>query len=173
MQSKEKVVFVTDQFGPKKLWDKEGLIGEFKDSLSNVVQSDDGIKRRVGQSLWYMVLSDSAKIERAKSYPGFGVAFKVTTDEPVWNTLGNLKTTDDPNSAQANIGQIKANLAKELDEEKKQIQTDSRRYGELFAQVCKAGGGFINGANPALVEEFKQLQIKLGIVEKKEENVEA
>lgn len=166
-----RIIFVTNQFGPKVLYDDIGLIGKFKDAVSNVVQGDDGIKRRVGKSLWYMILEKEELIERARKYPGFGVMFKETTTEPVWKTLDNIRTIQDPNSpaaVQANKpieADIKATAERETESVKKAFAAKSRRYGELFSLVCKAGGEILKNADPVLVNEFKHLQTELGITE--------
>ena len=164
-------IFVTNELGPKRLYDDEGLIGIFKDSYSDVIAGkDDGIKRRQGNSAWFMELDDEKKIERAKKYPGFNVHFHIYEGKPIWNTLHNLKTLQDPNSANSiNVQQLKNDLqsenAKNLEEIKKQMAADSKRYGELFGLVCKAGGEYLKDADPALVAEHKALKEKLGIVE--------
>jgi hypothetical protein len=163
-------VFVTDQYGAKVLYDNEGLIGKFKDSYSNVITADDGEKRRVGKSLWFMVLDEADKIERAKSYPGFKKMFNIHEGEPVWNTLGNIKTLADPNAASAiDVGRIQANIEakkdKEMEDIKNQLAIDTRRYGELFGLICKAGGDYLRDADPELIAEFEKLQVKLGIKE--------
>lgn len=165
----EKTVFVTNQFGAKVLYDDEGLLGKFKDSHSNIVIGDDGIRRRVGDSLWYMILEDEKLIERAKKYPGFGTMFNITSNEPVWNTLQNLKTIQDPNSPAAQAKPIQADIEAQADKKiesiKKQMAVDSRRYGLLFSTICKAGGGYLKDADPVLIAEFEQLKAKLGIEE--------
>lgn len=167
------VIFITDQFGDKKIYDNKGLVGVFKDSYSNVIKGDDGILRRTGRSLWYMILSDPDKIERAKNYPGFGTSFKLSENEPVWNTLGNIKTLQDPNSMAANMGKMKADITQQvtktlkadIEAERKQLAIDSKRYGELWSQICKAGGGYLKDADPNLIAEFETLRVKLGIKE--------
>ncbi len=169
------IVFVTNQQGPKRLWDKDGLIGKFKNSNNNIVTPDDGVPRRDMRvdAIWYMVIDadrDADKVERAKKYPGFGTSFNITDEEPVWNTVSNLRTIQDPNAASAiNANQIKADVVaeqqEELENQKRQNATDMRRYGILFSKVCKAGGAFLADADPKLVEEFKQLRDKHGITE--------
>lgn len=172
-----KTVFVTNQFGSKVLYDDLGLIGKFKDSYSNIVTGDDGIKRRVGDSLWFMVLENEQLIERAKNYPGFGIMFNTTDQEPVWNTLKNLRTIQDPNSPAAQGKPIQADVdakvEKEVDSYKKQMAADMKRYGILYSNICKAGGAYMKDADPVLIAEFEQLQVKLGIKEDIEEAVSA
>ena len=165
-------VFVTNQYGAKVLFDSKGLIGKFRNSNNNIVTSDDGIKRRNPNTpeLWYMILENEDKIQRAREYPGFGKMFDETKDEPVWNTLGNLKTLGDPSKAKEQKPVIQADVEAKLkdnsEEIKKQYATKSRRYGELFSLVCKSGGEILKNADPMLVAEFKQLQVELGISEK-------
>lgn len=171
-------VYVTNQFGSKVLYDDLGLIGKFKDSYSNIVTGDDGIKRRVGDSLWFMVLDNEKLIERAENYPGFGVMFNISENEPVWNTLKNLKTIQDPNSPAAQgkptiQADVDAKVEKEVDSLKKQMATDMKRYGLLYSNICKAGGAYMKDADPVLIAEFEQLQVKLGIKEEIEEAVSA
>jgi hypothetical protein len=172
-----KTVFVTNQFGAKVLFDEKGLIGKFKNSNNNIIKSDDGILRRSATTpnLWYMVLDDEDKIERAKRYPGYGIMFSESKNEPVFNTLGNLRTLSDPNAGVPNgktiipADEVKGDASIGFEEYRKQMAKDSRRYGDLFSEICKAGGEYIKGANPQLIAEFEQLQIKLGVIEKPQE----
>lgn len=178
-------VFVTNQFGAKQLWDKEGFIGEFRNSNNNVIVADDGIKRRDSRTpeLWYMTLSDPELINRAMKYPGFGKMFNVTDKEPVWNTLKNLKTLSDPNAASAVASQtkaieadmeakVKAGVESGKEDLKNIYKEKSRRYAYLFSQVAKKGGAIMKDADPVLVNEFKELQEFLGIDEMPEEEEE-
>lgn len=179
------VVFVTNQFGAKVLYDDKGLIGKFSNSNNNIMVGDDGIPRRNSKvpELWYMVLHNEELIERARKYPGFGKMFNETNEQPVWQTLGNLRTLQDPSSANAQTqkksspieADAKAIAEKESAEFKKSMVAKSRRYGELFSLVCKAGGDIRKDADQVLVAEFKLLQEELGITEKvnQEETVEA
>jgi hypothetical protein len=170
-----RAVFITDEFGPKELWDKEGLIGRFTNTNINIVKGDDGIKRRVGKQLWTMVLTDDAIIERVKKLPSFNKSVMLSDKEPVYNTLNNIKSLGDPGASMiANIEQLQNKLRDdnqaELKEEKLKLVTKTKRYGELFALVCKAGGVFLKDADPVLVQEFKDLQADLGIKEEPVKN---
>uniref|UniRef100_A0A6M3XSK4 Uncharacterized protein n=1 Tax=viral metagenome TaxID=1070528 RepID=A0A6M3XSK4_9ZZZZ len=162
-----KVIYVTDQFGGKKLFDKKGLIGKFQDSYNNVIAgSDDGIKRRVGKALWFMTVDEDNKdlIKRIENYPGYGITFKRYDKEPVYHTLNNLRTLQAPNTG------IPNDMHKTLLEQEKmknaELIADSKRYGILFSKICKAGGAYLEGANPELIKEFETLKQKLGISEK-------
>ena len=58
-------VFVTNQYGAKVLFDSQGEIGRFRDSYNNVIQgADDGIKRRAGNALWYMILENDKDADK-------------------------------------------------------------------------------------------------------------
>ena len=169
------VVFVTNHLGPKVLWDLKGKIGTFKNTNNNVTTADDGVLRRDMKipGIWCMVLTDPDRIQRMKDYPTFGKDFNITSKEPVWNTVNNLRTLKDPNAASAiNADQIKADIMadqqkkqEDFEEKQKQDAVDMRRYGNLWSEVCKAGGAFLADADPVLVTEFKELQEKLGINE--------
>lgn len=170
-----RAVFITDEFGPKVLLDKDGLIGNFTNTNINIVKGDDGIKRRVGKQLWTMVLTDDALIERVKKLPSFDKSVKLSDNEPVYNTLNNLKSLSDPGvSMVQNMESLQNKMREdneaEFKEEKLKLVTKTKRYGELFSLVCKAGGGFLKDADPVLVQEFKDLQVDLGIVEQPVKN---
>lgn len=181
-EEKKFTVFVTNQFGAKQLWDAEGFIGKFENSNNNIIIADDGIKRRDSRTpeLWYMVLSDAGLIERAKRYPGFGKMFNITEQQPVWNTLNNLKTLSDPNAASAVTNKSKeieadqeAKIKKGIESGKEDLKNvykeKSRRYAQLFSLVAKKGGAIMKDADPVLVDEFKLLQEELGIEEMADE----
>lgn len=164
-----KAVFITDEFGPKEIWDKDGLIGRFTNTNLDVIKGkDDSIKRRVGRQLWAMVLTDDSLIERAEKFPSFNRSFKRTEQEPVYNTLNNLKRLHDPNLA-TNTEELEKRLRKENEDEfvkeKTKLVSKTKRFGELYSLVCKAGGEFLKDADPVLVQEFKDLQVELGIKE--------
>lgn len=161
----EKAVYVTDQFGPTELWDNEGFIGKFVDTNNNITVADDGMKRRNAniKNIWVMVLTDPKLIARADKYPGCGTRFKKTDKEPVFHALNNLKTLADPGNSQEVVLLQSANS--KLTEEKELLKKKSKRYGELFASICKAGGEYVANADSALVEEFEALKKELEIEE--------
>ena len=170
-----RAVFVTDEFGPKQLLDKDGLIGTFSNTNINIVKGDDGIKLRVGRQMWVMILTDDALIERVKKLPSFDKSVKLSDKEPVYNTLNNIKTLSDPGASMvANMEQLQNKMREdnevELKKEKLNLATKTKRYGELFSLVCKAGGGFLKDADETLVQEFKDLQVDLGIAEQSVKN---
>ena len=174
-----RAIFITNQFGPKRIYDDEGYIGEFKDTFTNIIRGvDDGIKRRAGDAMWVMVLTDPGKIERIRKYPSFlKGAIKEVEKEPVYKTLNNVRTIQDPNSASSILSEAlakndieKAKLEKELaiaQSEKQKMAQYSRRYGELYSKIIKADGGYRNSATPDLIQEFEDLKERLGIVEEK------
>ena len=156
----EKVIFVTDRFGAKVLFDEGGLIGKFKNTNNNIVTGDDGIMRRDSKTkeLWVMVLDNEDKIKRAKAYPGFGTAFNIVAKEPVYNTLNNLRTLQEP--------QPEVHTAPSMsDVERKTMQAEMKRYGILYGVICKKGGEYLKDADPQLIAEFEQIKERMGIVE--------
>lgn len=163
----EKAIYVTDQFGPTELWDNEGFIGKFTDTNNNLIVSDDGIKRRNAniKNIWVMVLTDPALITRADKYPGCGLRFKRTDQEPVFHSMNTLKTLDDPNQ-NSKVTSLQEENSK-LVQEKELVMQKSRRYGKLYSQICKAGGEYIKDADPALIKEFEQLEQDLEISNEK------
>lgn len=180
--SMNRAVFVTDQFGGKKLYDDLGLIGEFRDTYSNIVQGDDGIKKRIGKALWVMTLDNPKKIERARNYPGFGTSFKEVDKEPVFKTLNNIRTLTDPNAYNAEAvkkavdenDKEKQKLARDLaiaERDKKQLAQDSRRWAELYSLLLKSDGNYKANANPELIAEFEKLNEKLGLAKEVSEKV--
>ena len=168
-------VFVTKRLGGKVLYDEEGLIGKFKNTNNDLVQGDDGIKRRdmKKENIWFMVLEDPNKVERAKKYPGFGISFNITQNKPVFNTLNNLKTfagtTGFPSIDKEGLkSEVKKELASEIQEEKIKLAAASREYGKLYGELHKLGGALRKDADPVKVARLKELEEQLGIKEKAE-----
>ena len=175
MSEQVRVIFVTNQFGPHHMSDDEGLIGTFQNTHNNLMENEAGIKMRNPRvpEMWVMILTDPKKIERAKKYPGFGTSFNITSKEPVYNTITNLRSVSDPNAFNnANTESIRDAIDKanrEKEEFKKQTAIDSRRYAILSSKLIKEGGKYRVDADPALIQEFEALKIKLGIEELAEE----
>ena len=165
----DKAIFVTDHLGAKHLYDHLGLIGKFQNTSSDIIKGDDGIRRHDVNKpqIWVMTLTDPELIKRARAYPGFGRSFREVENEPLFNTMKNIKTINDPNNPQY-IQQ--ADLQKNFDKEKADLKAKSQRYGFLFSQICKAGGEYLKDADPALITEFEALKVDLGITEKENEN---
>ncbi len=162
----DKAIFVTDHLGAKHLYDHLGLIGKFQNTSSDIITTDDGIRRHDVKKpqVWVMVLTDPDLIARARAYPGFGRTFREVESEPLINTMKNIKTVNDPNNPQY----TQAAEQKDFDKEKAELKAKSQRYGSLFSQICKAGGEYLKDADPTLVAEFEKLKLDLGIETEKD-----
>jgi len=178
----KKVFFITNKFGCKVLHDSEGKIGTFVDSKSDIIETDEGLKKdSKKESLWFLSFDedlDADKIERVKKLRSFKEGtIQLTYTEVTVGQMNNLKSTTIP--GQVNMDSVDKlvtervqQMSSENDRIKKeheQLMKDTRRYGELFALIGKNGGGTIISADPKLKAEFEELKNKLGIEEEKEE----
>jgi hypothetical protein len=182
-----RTIFITNRFGPKILYDKEGLIGKFTDTKNDILETNEGLIRNdMIKNVWYMVLEDQALIDRVKATSSFqNKIIQETDSEPMIGKVNNLKSVSDPNaynpeatkrmieeSARKLNAENNMKLAaerKNMEAEKEQMIADSRRYAVLYSQITKKNGGYVANADPELIKEFEQLQQKLGIEEPKEE----
>lgn len=170
-----KVVFITNQHGAKILHDSQGEIGKFTNSQNNVVETDEGLKRNSRiPNIWFLAFDeekDADKIARVKALKTYGSAITETKDEITVNQLNNLRQTDDPNRMNPeSIKKIASDQAsKQYAEDRLEYKKAMRRYGQLFSQICKNGGAYIVGADPALIKEFEELKKKYDIDEEKTE----
>jgi hypothetical protein len=176
-----KVIFVTNQHGAKILHDKDGFIGKFINSQNNVIETDEGLKKNSKiENIWFLAFdenSDADKIERVRKLKSYRSAITETKNEITVAQLNNLRQTNDPNKMTPEaIRKIASEEATaQYDKDRKQYQADMKRYGQLFAQICKNGGGYVKDADPELVKEFEELkakhEIEEEIVEEKNEKI--
>lgn len=174
MTESKKVVFITNRFGAKKLHDSQGLIGEFVDSKNDIIETEEGLKKNAKiENLWFLAFdaeADAEKIERVRKLKSFGTAIQETDSVPIIGQINTLRATSDPNKVSAEaVLKIAEEQQKKFDSERGQLAKDSKRYGQLFAQICKNGGGYIANADPTLIAEFEDLKNKLGINEEQDE----
>ena len=89
--------------------------------------------------------------------------------------MNNLSTKSAPGAGEGvNVQAAAMELAKEqMKAEREQNAADMRRYGQLFSQICKAGGDYVTNADPQLIAEFENLQKKLGIKENEKDELYA
>jgi len=169
-----KKIYVTDKLSPKVIHDNVGYLCTFINTKDNIIAMNEGLEKNDKMpNIWFVVLTDEEKIKRMESLKGFGTIIKEQSSEPIIGQTLNLRTAVPGGVNEAQIRQ-QANKEAELKykTDQDQMKKDVTRYGELFAIVGKNGGGTIKGAEPALVQEFKDLKEKLGIKEKELENEE-
>ena len=160
-----KKIYITDKLSPKVIHDSQGYIGTFSDTKDNVDITNAGlVKNDQKPNTWFLVLTDPDKITRIEAMKGFGTVIREVSAEPLIGAAANLKIMG--GSSAINEAEIKKTAEKNA---QAKTQRDMARYGQLFATICKNGGGYVKDADPVLIQEFETLQKQYGIEEKKDE----
>jgi hypothetical protein len=173
------VIFISGDFNASVIWNQEGTkkLLEFRNTHNNVIKSDDGNNHRIGQATWVCVKQNNtdeekADIEAIRKLPGYGTQFKETDSMPLEGGAVSLKQFGERNNQKAidaAVIRAREDAKLEAEGEKQILISKMKRFAVLSAQVQKVGGEIAANADPALVEEFKQLKLELEISD--EENI--
>jgi hypothetical protein len=149
------------------------------------METQSGLVRNdKAESVWFVILYDKDKADRVRKLKIFGTIILEVESAPMINQFQNLRTVTNPNlvnvdaireQAKQDAQKLISDQMKTNEVEKQQLIVDTRRYGTLYAQLLTKNGKYMAGSKKELIEEFEQLEAKLGIPRNtpKEEEVDA
>jgi hypothetical protein len=153
------VYFLGSRRSPSRLFDSQGLIGEFTNRGGTTSRQGDGTLVRNDDQVWIMEISieDKERLERVKNYPGYGVKFRQITHVPLTGGKKNIHT------GASNLDQIKQEAKAEQEALYKEKLEKFKKFYSLEAKLLDKDGKPNKKADPEQLKEMETLKTELEI----------